>query len=112
MAETVESKQQKLDKLKARQQALVAQAKEVGKRIARVESAENAKRRKEDNRAKLLLGVAIFEAAKVDPAVRQILISAARKLRPNELKFLIGESRLYAELLDQQRPGNGQQAAP
>lgn len=99
MSDTVENKQARLERLKAKQQELLDRAKAVQKRIARAESADREKRRKEDNRTKLLLGVAVLEAAKYNAQVRQALLDAVPKLRDNEREFMLNESELWAELL-------------
>ena len=104
MPETIDQKQARLEKLKAQQQALLERAKAVQKRIARAESADKERRRKEDNRTKLLLGVAVLEAAKYNDQVRQALLEAVPKLRDNEREFMLNESALWAELLSQWSP--------
>ena len=98
MAETVENKQQRLDKLKARQQALLDQAKEVAKRIARAESAEKAKRKKQDDRTKMLLGVAILGAAQKNPQVLAVLREAVNGLKQQDRDFLTRDSDLWLEV--------------
>lgn len=97
MAETVEQKNERLAKLKARQQALLEQAKEVGKRIARTESADKSKRRKQDDRTKLLIGVALLESAQKNAHLRTMLRDAVRVLKPNDRTFLTEQSALWAE---------------
>lgn len=98
MQETIEQKQARLDKLRAKEQELLAKAKQVKQRIARAESAEKAKRKKQDDRSKLVLGVAILHAAKKDPRVLATLQEAARWLPQKDRDFLEGESALWAEV--------------
>jgi len=98
VAETVENKQQRLDKLKARQQALLDQAKEVARRIARAESAEKAKRKKQDDRTKMLLGIAILGAAQKNPQVLAVLREAVNGLKPQDRDFLTRDSDLWLEV--------------
>ncbi|MFM0140881.1 hypothetical protein [Caballeronia grimmiae] len=98
MTETVESKQQRLDKLKAQKQAILERAKEVQKRIARVESASKAKRKSQDNRTKTLLGVAILGAARRNPQLLAALNNAVLGLTQKDRDFLTGESELWREV--------------
>ncbi len=109
MAETIESKEQRLKKLKERQQELLERAKEVGKRIARAESAEKSKRRKQDDRTKLLLGVALLEAAQKNVHLRATLKDVVRILKPNDRTFLTEQSALWAEF---EAAGQEVKAAP
>ncbi|SEP48229.1 hypothetical protein SAMN02787149_1379 [Pseudomonas sp. Snoq117.2] len=97
MSETVESKQQRLDKLKAQQRALLERAKAVEQRIRRAESAEKSKRRKQDDRTKLLVGVALLEAAQKNTHLRTMLREAIRVLKPADRTFLTEQSALWAE---------------
>lgn len=98
MTETVESKQQRLDKLKAQKQALLERAKAVEKRIARAESASKAKRKSQDDRTKTLLGVAILGAARKNPQLLAALNNAVQGLTQKDRDFLTGESELWREL--------------
>ena len=97
MSETVENKQQRLDKLKAQQRALLERAKAVEQRIRRAESAEKSKRRKQDDRTKLLVGVALLEAAQKNAHLRTMLRDAIRVLKPTDRTFLTEQSALWAE---------------
>ncbi|WP_075358505.1 hypothetical protein [Caballeronia sordidicola] len=80
MTETVEQKIQRLDKLKAQKQTLLDRAKAVEKRIARAESTEKTKQRKQESQIKLLLGVAILGAAQRDRNVFSALSKAVEGL--------------------------------
>lgn len=98
MTETVEQKQVRLERLRAQQQALLDRAKAVQKRIQRTESAEKSKRKKQDDRTKLVLGVAIAYAAKKNPQAMVVLKDAVRGLSAKDQGFLLEESALWAEL--------------
>lgn len=107
MTETVESKQQRLDKLKAQQRALLDRAKAVELRIKRAESVDKSKRRKQDDRTKLLVGVALLEAAQKNAHLRTMLRDAVRVLKPADRTFLTEQSALWAEF-----EALGQEAKP
>lgn len=97
MAETIESKEQRLQKLRDRQQALLDKAKAVQKRIERAESVQKAKTKKSDDRTKLLIGVAVLELAKTNPTLRKMILDSVRVLRPQEQAFLSKESVLWTQ---------------
>jgi hypothetical protein len=112
VSETVESKQQRLDKLKAQQRALLDRAKAVELRIRRAESADKSKRRKQDDRTKLLVGVALLEAAQKNAHLRTMLRDAVRVLKPADRTFLTEQSALWAEFEALGQEAKPQAAAP
>ncbi|WP_175983315.1 hypothetical protein [Caballeronia zhejiangensis] len=97
MAETIESKEERLQKLRARQQALLDKAKAVQKRIERAESVQKAKTKKSDDRTKLLIGVAVLELAKTNPVLQKMIRESVRVLKPQEQTFLTEQSGLWAK---------------
>lgn len=97
MAETIENKEQRLQKLKERQQALLDKAKAVAKRIERAESATKAKRRKDDDRTKLLIGVALLEQAQTSPQLQRMIQTCVKVLKPRDRTFLTEQSELWSE---------------
>ncbi|WP_250442266.1 hypothetical protein [Caballeronia sp. AZ1_KS37] len=106
MTESIESKEQRLQKLRERQQALLDKAKAVQKRIERVESVQKAKTKKSDDRTKLLIGVAVLELAKTNPHLQKMIRESVRVLRPQEQTFLTEQSALWAtfEALSKEEP--------
>jgi hypothetical protein len=64
---SVETKEARLNKLKARRCALLDRAKILELRIKRAESAETRTRKKQDDRTKVLLGVAISNPPRLIP---------------------------------------------
>lgn len=104
MTETIEQKQQRLDKLKAQQSALLNKAKEIQKRISRVQSAEKSKRKKQDDHTKILLGVAIAAAVKKNPQALAVLKEAVKSLPAKDQGFLAEESEYWAELSGSPKP--------
>lgn len=97
VAETIESKEQRLQKLRERQQALLDKAKAVQKRIERAESAQKAKTKKSDDRTKLLIGVAVLELAKTNPTLQKMIRDSVRVLKPQEQTFLTEQSGLWGK---------------
>jgi hypothetical protein len=69
---SVETKEARLNKLKARRRALLDRAKILELRIKRAESAEKRTRKKPDDRTKLLLGVAISNPPRSTPLRAQV----------------------------------------
>lgn len=102
MAETTQQKQERLDRLKARQQALLDRARSVQRKIARAESVDKAKRKKQDDRTKLIVGVAILNAAQRDARILSVLREAIRGLTSKDQGFLAQESTLWAEVIKTQ----------
>jgi alkylhydroperoxidase/carboxymuconolactone decarboxylase family protein YurZ len=111
MTESVEQKQQRLEKLKAQQTALLNKAKEIQKRIGRVQSAEKSKRKKQDDHTKILLGVALAAAVKKNPQALTLLKEAVKGLPAKDQGFLAQESEYWAELNGGANPAVQSEAA-